>query len=53
MSERGANKEFEISINCPNIAHCDIMMLEVMDDFWSSKKSYWHFHIVSVVERTI
>ena len=51
MSEEGANEEFEIAINGPNIAHCDSVIKEAMDDYWSGKKSSWHFHKVSVVER--
>ena len=51
MSEEGANEEFEIAINGPNIAHCDSVIKEAMDDYWSAKKSSWHFHKVSVVEK--
>ena len=51
MSEEGANEEFEIAINGPNIAHCDSVVKEAMDDYWSAKKSSWHFHKVSVIER--
>ena len=51
MSEEGANEEFEISINGPNISHCDSVVKEARDDYWSAKKSSWHFHKVSVIER--
>ena len=52
MSEEGANEEFEISINGPNIAYCDSVVKEAMDEYWSAKKSSWHFYIykVSVIE---
>ena len=51
MSEEGANEEFEISINGPNIANCDSVIKEAMNDYWSAKKSSWHFRKVSVIER--
>ena len=51
MSEEGANEEFEISINGPNIAYCDSVVKEAMDEYWSAKKSSWHFYKVSVIER--
>jgi hypothetical protein len=36
ISEGGANKEFEIAINGPNISHCDSVNKETMDDYLSA-----------------
>ena len=52
MSEEGANEEFEIYLNGPNIAHCDSVVKEALDNYWSWRKGgAWHFYKVSVVKR--
>ena len=51
MSEEGANEEFEISINGPNVANCDSVVENAMNSYWSSKGSAWHFYEVSVLEK--
>ena len=53
MSEDGADKEFDIAINGPNLVNCDSVVREAMNSYWSERKRSWHFHKVSVVERLV
>ena len=43
MSKEGANEDFEIASNGPNITHYDSVVKEAMEDYLSAKKSSWHF----------
>ena len=35
--EDTSNQEFEIALNGPNLAHCDTVVKEAMDQYWKSK----------------
>ena len=37
LSEIGANEEFEIAMNGPNVANCDNVVKAAMDKYWLSK----------------
>ena len=49
--EDTANEEFEISVNGPNLAHCDGVVREAMNNYWKSRGGQWHFYRVSVLEK--
>ena len=53
--EDTSNQEFEIAVNGPNLAHCDTVVKEAMDQYWKSKSKdgviEWHFVKTSVVEK--
>ena len=42
VNEITANEEFEISVNGPNLAHSDAVIIEAMNLHWEGKP--WHFH---------
>ena len=52
-NEETANQEFEIAVNGPNLANCDSVVSEAMDDNWRGKGGTegWHFIKTSVVEK--
>ena len=41
---------FEIAVNGPNLAHCDSVVKEAMDNYWASRGGKWHFFKTSVLE---
>ena len=47
--EAATNEEFEIATNGPNIANCDGVVKEAMDNYW--KGGAWHFFRTSVIEK--
>ena len=49
MYDEGANEEFEIGINGPNIPPRDSVVKQAIDDYWSAKKRFCHFYKVSVM----
>ena len=51
LNEENANEEFVISVNGPNLTHCDAVVNEAMDMYWKSKNSPWHFYRTSTLER--
>mgnify|MGYP003336288054 CR=1 FL=1 len=48
--EKSTNEEFEIAVNGPNLAHCDSVVKEAMDNYWASRGGKWHFFKTSVLE---
>ena len=36
-AEKSTNEEFEIAVNGPNLAHCDSVVKESMDNYWASR----------------
>ena len=50
-NEETANEEFEIAVNGPNLANCDGVVKEAMDNYWRGKGGHWHFIRVSVLEK--
>ena len=49
-NEKSTNEEFEIAVNGPNLAHCDSVVKEAMDNYWASRGGKWHFFKTSVLE---
>ena len=55
--EETSNKEFEIAVNGPNLARCDIIVQEAIDKYWKYKSKdgkvagEWHFYKKSVLEK--
>ena len=49
-AEKSTNEEFEIAVNGPNLAHCDSVVKESMDNYWASRGGKWHFFKTSVLE---
>ena len=53
--EDTSNQEFEIALNGPNLAHCDTVVKEAMDQYWKSKSQdgviEWHIFKTSVIEK--
>ena len=45
MGEDNVNEEFFISVNGPNLAHCNSVIEEAMDKYW--KRKDWHFYRTS------
>ena len=45
MGEDNVNEEFLISVNGPNLAHCNGVIEEAMDKYW--KRKDWHFYRTS------
>ena len=41
VNEESFNKEFEIAVNGPNLAHSDSVIIEAMNLYWKGKP--WHF----------
>jgi hypothetical protein len=46
MNEDHINEEFFISVNGPNLAHCNSVVEEAMDSYWKQKD--WHFYRTSL-----
>ena len=53
VDEDASNQEFEITSNGPNLANCDGVVKDAMEDYWRSKGSNWHFQRVSVLEHLV
>ena len=51
VNEYTSNEEFTITCNGPNLANCNGMVREAMEDYWRSKGSSWHFLRASVLEQ--
>ena len=51
VEEDASNQEFEICSNGPNLANCDGVVKDAMEEYWRSKGSNWHFLRVSVLEQ--
>ena len=51
-NEKSTNEEFEIAVNGPNLAHCDSVVKEAMDNYWASRGGKWHFFKTSSVLET-
>ena len=51
VNEDTSNKEFTITCNGPNLANCNGVVREAMEDYWRSKGSSWHFLCASVLEQ--
>ena len=49
-NENSTNEEFEMAVNGPNLAHCDSVVKEAMDNYWASRGGKWHFFKTSVLE---
>ena len=49
--ENSSNEEFVIAVNGPNLAHCDSVVREAMNDYWGSRGGEWHFIKRSVMEK--
>ena len=49
------NREFEMAVNGPSLAHCETFVIEAMNSYWKVKsrdrKSEWHFLKTSVLEK--
>ena len=51
VDEETANEEFEVTVNGPNIANCDGVVMEAMHNYWRKKcGGSWHFFRTSVLE---
>ena len=46
MNEDHINEEFFISVNGPNLAHCNSVVEEAMNKYWKQKD--WHFYRTSL-----
>ena len=46
VKEDTANEEFEISVNGPNLAHCDTIIIEALNLYWAGKP--WRFNRTSL-----
>ena len=52
VDEETANEEFVITVNSPNLANCDGVVREAMEDYWKAKGAgSWHFVRISVLEQ--
>ena len=51
-TEQAINEEFSIAVNGPNIAQCDSIVKEAMDNYLKDKAYKWHFFRISVISRT-
>ena len=53
--EDTSSQEFEIAVNGPNLAHCDMVVCEAMDKYWREKSKEGlgecHFYKVSAIEK--
>jgi hypothetical protein len=53
--EDASTQEFEIAVNGPNLAYCDTVVKEAMDQYWMSKSkdgvNEWHFVKTSIIEK--
>ena len=52
VDEKTANEEFEVTVNGPNLANCDGVVMEALDNYWRKKsRGSWHFFRTSVLEQ--
>ena len=57
LDEDSINEEFQIAVNGPSLAHCDSVVKEAMDLYWSKNttkggKDRWHFFRRTDLKRT-
>ena len=51
VKEDTANEEFEISVNEPNLAHRDSIIIEALNLYWEGKP--WRFYRTYLVEKLV
>ena len=51
VKEYTANEEFEISVNEPNLAHHDLIIIEALNLYWEGKP--WRFYRTYLVEKLV
>ena len=50
-SEDSTNEEFEIVVNGQNLANCDSVVLEAMNNYWASRSGSWHLFRKTIIEK--